>query len=86
MILAQMHRGQSTSTTHPLFVCLLTPGSCMIQPTKPNLLFFGLNFMGGGGGGSEKVWAIDILSFFFFMEDLPKHIIEVVFQIHLFSK
>ena len=27
-----------------------------------------------GGGGSEKVWTKDILSYFFFMEDLPKSI------------
>ena len=72
MILAQMHRGQSTSTTHPLFVCLLTltPGSCMIQPTKPNLLFFGLNFKGGGVGGLKK-YGQKTYFHFFFMEDLP---------------
>jgi len=78
MILSQMHRGQSTSTTHLLFVCLLTltPGSCMIQPTKPNLLFFGLNFK--GEGGSEKVWKKNILSLFFFMEDLPKFVLRII--------
>ena len=70
MILAQMHRGQSTSTTHPLFICLLTltPGSCMIQPTKLNLLFFGLNFK--GGGGCLKKYGQKTYFRGFFMEDL----------------
>ena len=59
----------STDDNIPLFVCLLTltPGSCMIQPPNPNLLFFGINFKGGRGeGGSKKVWTRDILSFFFY--------------------
>ena len=70
MILAQIHRGQSTSATH-LFFFVFLPLNPVLKNRKiplPNLLFFGLNFM--GGGGSEKVWTKDILSFFF-MEDLP---------------
>ena len=43
----------------------------MIQPTKPNLLFFGLNFKGGGGGGSEKYGQKTYFHFIFFMEELP---------------
>ena len=39
----------------------------MIQPTKPNLLFFSINFK--GGGGLKKYGKRH--TFIFFMEDLP---------------